>query len=809
MPEKPTDLYSTFGGVPADDVAENGTGASSINVKADPDAFGAQVGAAEQNQGKTISAVADQASAMATDFAQRATEAKVNDDYANKYAPAAADLRNQYDQLQGQDKVHGYDSYIGSLQALNRQFTAQSPGAYGQHLMSGLIDRHVAGEIDGAKRELVQSQLQFANQAATDKVMADSGYAVANYNNPELVGNVIKSNDATIALTHIDGGYDPADPAHQAVIQQAQNDATGKMAVDMVSRALASGDAAGANDVMQTYGKSIPGYQQLAIEKTLHAENMRQLSVNGTAALAAGRPIPQSVGSPPAQVQGVVADTAQKNGVDINSALTVLRIESRYGQNVGTRGDIGQTGKGGDLPTQATNMINAWKDAGTQTTIALGRAPQPWEQYATYQQGSGAGPALLRADSNTRAIDVLTPVYKGDAKKAAAAITSNGGNLSMSAGDFLGHIQKTYADNASRAAVEIPQTTTVSSETQTKLPDVTESFIAPHTQYGPAVQPAASPRETLDNFDQKYPDMVARAQALPNLAQRAAVLTGLNQHREQLAGAATAYSNQLVTQAQKLAVDPTFTDMSQVPAEMAASLQQEHPQTLAYLEHRAEDNLAKSSGGNGKDMKTYGPKVIPLMNDVLSGKIKGPVELMAHVNNGDITLAGFDRLEKEITHDPESQAEATMKAQTLKVIKRQLSGEDDDLGLKDPKGEELYAAALPKVFKAIEDGKAKGLSAADLYDPTSINWVGKSAQSLKRSLTQMNMDMLNSTGDNSAVASATPAAAPAQRNFATIYREYQAATDPHKKAALMQEARAKGFLHKTPSAIPSAPAATE
>lgn len=801
MPQKPEDIYGTYGGVPqVPSAIPEGGGARPLETRANPEDFGGQIGASVEKLGGASQQVGQGVVELSTKFAQEATEAKVNDDYANKYAPAAAQLREQYDSLRGQDKIHGYQSYIGGLQSLNHQFTGDQFSPYGKQIMSGLIDRHVAGEIDGAKRELVQSQNEFSDRAATSKIEADQDYAASNYNNPATVDQVNKSNDATILMQHIDKGYDPNHPDDREVIQDAQKSAAGQTAVKMIQSAVSRGDATAANNIRATASDAIPGYQQIAIDKTLHTENMRQTGINGATALKSGQPLPETVGAPPAQVQSVVADAAQSGGVDANHALTVARIESSMGQDVGSRGDIGQTGKGGNLQEQATNMVTELKKSETIASNALGRPAQPWEQYVVYQQGAGGGPALLRAateNPNAKAIDVLAPLYSNP-KDAKSAIVNNGGNDTMTAGDYLNHVHDVYEQKSGHAACTFSNPQGDDS--------LGKQIVAPHQDTGPVLQPAASPRGMLNNFNEKMPAMMERAAAIPNIEVRANVMKMLNSDREKLQIGANAYSAALVDKATKLAVDPKFTDMNQVPSDMASALLSEHPETMRYLENMSKENLERGGGSISKDMKEYGSGMYGLMRDIGDGKVNNVTDLMKHLpgndgTGGDLTIAGFDKLKGMMAKDPESQAETMMRSQAFKVIKRQLSGEDDALGIKDPQGEKLFAMALPKLFKSIEDGHTQGLHGSDLYDPSSKNWIGNTVASLKRSSTQMSIDMLNESGETQKTTSAQGG----ERTPETIRQEFLGTTDPTKRAALKKELIDRGFIRD--DTMPEAPIA--
>lgn len=827
MAEKPNDIYGTYGSVPT--VSPEGGGARPLDIRATPDDFGAQVGAANEKSGARTEQFGRNVTELATHFAQEATEAKVNDDYANKYAPAAANLRAQYDSLRGQDKIHGYDGYISSLQDLNRQFTGSQPSPYGKQIMSSLLDRHISGEIDGAKRELVESQKQFGDQAGVDMIQTQVDEAKANYNNPAKVAQNAATIDSLVALQHINKGLDPNNPDHQEAISAAQKTAQGQMAVGMIQSAVSRGDVTAANQIRTNYSDVIPGYQAMAVDKTLHVENMRQAGVNGVNALVNGQPLPPTPGAPAAHVQASVANAAHSAGIDPNFALTALRIESTDGQNLGKIGNIGQI-KGenpnDDLDTQAARLSTSLKHSTELASNTLGRPAAPWEGYLVHQQGDGGGPALLKAatdDPTAKAVDVLTPLYGGNVKLAKSAIVGNGGNETMTAGDYLNYWHKRYQANEQRASgdfstpqdgnrpiplvgnngtalnadqSEITTESNPSSDQPFTEPSPGQAIMAPHEKGGEVVQPAASPREALDNFDEKFPAMMGRINEIRNGDVRLSYAKILNQRRVELQAASTAYSSQLVHTATQLAVNPKFTDMNQVPSDMASALLSEHPDTMRYLENAAKENLERGSGGTSKDMKEYGSGMFGLIQDIGAGKNVTIQDLMKHLpdkdgNGGDLTIQGFEKMKGMITKDPESQNEMAMRTQIFKDVKKELSGEDDGLGIKDPKGEHLFTIALHKMITAIEEAPSKGLSKHDLYNPEGKDYIGNVVNGLKRSQQQQQMDMMNSLGDNGA-----PAKGQTVRTMDQIIKEAQSTNDPAKKAALKKEAISLGFIRE-------------
>jgi hypothetical protein len=82
----------------------------------------------------------------------------------------------------------------------------------------------------------------------------------------------------------------------------------------------------------------------------------------------------------------------------------------------------------------------------------LGRNPNGAELYLAHQQGAGGASALL-SDPNANVLDVMTRVYGGHRAKAKKAVQNNGGDLSMTAGEFANLWIDKYN---SRASVFMP-----------------------------------------------------------------------------------------------------------------------------------------------------------------------------------------------------------------------------------------------------------------------------------------------------------------------------------------------------------------
>lgn len=763
------DLYGSFGGTPG---VEQSVSLPGYHVQATPDAFGAPVAKAREQTGQQTEDIANK-------YLEMNTQSRVNDDFANKYAPAAAQLRAQFDSLRGADKIAGYDQYISGLQGLNKQFVSNAPNPIYATTMGSLLDRHVSNEIDGAKRELVTASKEYSDQSTYGIIKAQSGIAAQNYNDPNIVNQVAQSNDAHVALNAMNNGLDLNDPDHAQALENTQRQVKGDMASGMIDAAMSKGDINSAQKIRDSYSSVIPGFKQLDIDNKLHAQSMQQVQTYGVKAFKEGQPLPQTVGSPAFQVQAAVADSAAKAGVEPNDALTVARIESSMGQNVGRRGTVGQTADkhGGDLNAQADDLCAALRKSKVDAQEALGRDPEPWESYLVYQQGSGGGPALLKAaaqNSTAKAIDVLTPLYDNP-KDARNAIIKNGGTETMTAGDFAQFIQQKYDANAARAKCTTPE----------GKESLGQAITDVHTRGGEVVQKGATPIQNLHLFDAKVPDMIQRIQNIPNDEVRQGVMEAFKRDHAQYQAAADAYMNVQVSKAHELAANPDFTDMSQMPADMMATAV-ERPALMNFMEKSAASNLDKKSGVSSKDIKEYGRGFYDIMRKVNSGEISNNLQLMEHLpkgdgSGGDITLAGYEKLHPMLGGDALSKSDLEMQTQAFKIIKNQLSGGLSELGIKDPKGEELWGTALPRLFEAIKKGQSEGKTMGQLTDPQSPDFIGKSVQSLKRSASQQVIDYLHHDE------------AP-KRTAYQLIQEYNSTTDESKRKALRQEAVDLGYI---------------
>ncbi len=134
-------------------------------------------------------------------------------------------------------------------------------------------------------------------------------------------------------------------------------------------------------------------------------------------ALPAGA-VPSAAGALLPQLRPVAAQAAQQYGLDPSYLPVTLGIESAGGRNLGSRGNPGQFDKG---TAQEVGMPGATSDP-AQSVVAtaalavkraqelqsrIGRMPTPAETYLAHQQGTGGATALITADPQKRAADIV------------------------------------------------------------------------------------------------------------------------------------------------------------------------------------------------------------------------------------------------------------------------------------------------------------------------------------------------------------------------------------------------------------------
>lgn len=196
-------------------------------------------------------------------------------------------------------------------------------------------------------------------------------------------------------------------------------------------------------------------------------------------------------------------------------------------------------------------------------------------------------------------------------------------------------------------------------------------------------------------------------------------------------------------------------------------------------------NIAQHTGaGDGHDQNTYGNGFFQVYQDIHAGKITSPDQLYVRVGpQGNLTVAGVDRLTGEIQgkRTPDGQIESQLKDNFVKAMAKQISGTNEMLHLRDPKGDELTQSALawflPTYEKAKQEGKFPDTVLLDPANPHSL-WSG--AMHFKRDPNTMMRDLMS---NNPGADIGAPAAAPTYKSAADVSAAYKAGSITRDQAA--------------------------
>jgi hypothetical protein len=169
-----------------------------------------------------------------------------------------------------------------------------------------------------------------------------------------------------------------------------------------------------------------------------------------TAANASPQPQGSAIALKP-EIEQLVQQESQRTGISPDYYRQLFKTESAgdpsaksslssaKGLGQFTDATWGQYGQGDPL-NAADNVAATGRltvDNKKALASVLQRDPTNGELYLAHQQGAGGAKALL-ANPNGNVVDVLADVYGGDRNKALKAVTNNGGNANMTAGQFSG-----------------------------------------------------------------------------------------------------------------------------------------------------------------------------------------------------------------------------------------------------------------------------------------------------------------------------------------------------------------------------------
>ncbi|MGA2027100.1 MAG: hypothetical protein ABSH17_08535, partial [Syntrophobacteraceae bacterium] len=375
-------------------------------------------------------------------------------------------IYQNYMKLEGKDAEAQFPAFQQQMNDLRAQVRAGLPNAMQQKSFDQISTRRTEMDLDGMAR-YGAAQTKAWEWNTHNAVLNDlAGEGAANYNNPQRLKNVLDRIDNETIDYGSKHGWSPEVFQYQRGVNQD------KLWSEVIKRQSLA-DPAGA---MRTYqeqvaARRISGPAQGELEKFFKPIQDLQSAQNAYGKVTGGA------------MARAIAGEAQRQGVDPGTALTVWSAEGGvtnpavrnpnssatgiFQHTSGTWSDLGGT----DLDRlDASRQVQLGVALTKQNTDALakdlGRWPQPWEVYLAHQQGIGGAAALIHADPNANAGDVV-----GNPK----AIIQNGGTSDMTVGQFTNYI-KGYVDRHSQmyAANGVPTARNLTENYEAGLQAVTD-----------------------------------------------------------------------------------------------------------------------------------------------------------------------------------------------------------------------------------------------------------------------------------------------------------------------------------------------
>lgn len=225
---------------------------------------------------------------------------------------------------------------------------------------------------------------------------------------------------------------------------------------------------------------------------------------------------------------------------------------------------------------------------------------------------------------------------------------------------------------------------------------------------------------------------------------------------------------------------------------------------------------AQMQRDDGTDSKTYGPGFWKFYQAIHRPegdpeRITDPSALYAFGGpGGQLTLAGIDKLVGEIKgrRTPEGEAEGLMKKQFLENARKQISGSNELLHIRDPKGDDLYLRFLAQVLPAYDEARRGGAAPVRLLNPDSPDYLGKAIGGFKRPMAEWMRDLATSdalagTPDATPAATAAKGAEPDLTTKEGILAAYKAGKLARDEA--IRRIIQGGFFPASPPTVPINP----
>lgn len=172
------------------------------------------------------------------------------------------------------------------------------------------------------------------------------------------------------------------------------------------------------------------------------------------------------------------------------------------------------------------------------------------------------------------------------------------------------------------------------------------------------------------------------------------------------------------------------------------SMLMNNPKAAEGLDRLITANSRGTPNGYGTDFYRFYQEAMSGDGDVM--------KFARYVNNGRegaLTTAGFNEIKAVVQRNltPEGKALSDAERRFYQAAHAQLTFTNPKQFLHDPKGEENFTKFMQATLPSIQAGLKNGISPAQLFDPKSPEYVGKSIGMFMRPINQMVQDQINAT----------------------------------------------------------------
>lgn len=745
---KPEDQYNAQLNV----APTTSSGNDTINVRANANSFGQQVGGAVQNLGSTFDKLGDEATNIAV---QR--QGQINETLAtnadSQYAEATGTIYGGYKALKGLDAVAARDPTVNSLLSTRQKIRDNLPSDAVRRafdLMAVRREGYMVQDING----YAAGQIKAAHSSS---LVASAGLALDSTSSPEVAMNPSAFGSALGDMKAQLAGAFTSDSGYASVTH-----------LDLKTGAVTFDDTPDGNDAKAQWNSYYNKYLGKAWENKLDVLAFDPVHGNVTSAV---HELEANRGSIPADAYARVA--AKLTG-PYNAALTrdgangvLSGYESRYNTETGaTPTSPAQKGSYSpeDFNKDAKGTLQNIFGGSTVTITSAGRTPEhniqvggsPTSEHTTYNAWDfnvanvptkDAAVALAQRLGREgvkfdQIIDEGTHVHVGFGPKDRGEV------LSGKPGSF------TNLNVPTLKPVDSPvgpvNYTPKADWYESNYGQISIDLRAKAEQMFPDKPQLAD--QMYNNGISKVQDII-RTQRVSNRADQDSLLQGVDGK----------YTNgHPVTDASQFELIPELRDTWH-------RFQLDNPLGAHQFETKI---IPSMSRGNAN---TYGSDFWKYYSGVMTGKITDPTEIMSAVNpnvptkDSPVTNTGFKALKQlmDLQNTPDGKAFATAEYNWFNSpqVKGAITATGTIPGAHTPEGDDKLHQFMMDVLPKIDAGKARGLTAGQMFNPKSSDYVGGSLDHY--AMTQA--DRLKIIQRNAMRGLNNPAATPAQQfNPATI-----------------------------------------